>query len=73
MIAEQLLLRISAVDIEQERILVERNLRGDAQHDILPREGSAVHLVVRQFAFCSVCQYILEVFQISGEIVTEFS
>jgi hypothetical protein len=64
-VAEQLLLGDSAVDVKQKRVLVEGYLWRNTQDYILLDEGFTVDFVVGQSPFDSAAYHVLEFLQIS--------
>lgn len=71
MIAKELLLGSATVDVEEQRILVERDLWGNTQDDVLSHEGSTVNLVIRQPSLGFVGQHVLKVLHIARQEVPE--
>lgn len=71
MIAEEFLLCKPTVDVKQQWILVERDLRGDADDYVLLDERAAVYLIIWQSSLRLIDQFVLEVLQIPCQVVPE--
>jgi hypothetical protein len=70
-IDEQFLLCIFRVYVEQQRVLVQTDLRWHFEFDIFGKEISAVNLVKGEFALVPVVNHGFELIQIPGEKISE--